>query len=35
MIGYNLIVTEDGLPILKAENTNNYIEYRFGIGVDG
>ena len=35
MIGYNLIVTEDGLPILKSENTNNYIEYRFGIGVDG
>jgi hypothetical protein len=35
MIGYNLIITEDGLPILKAENTNNYVEYRFGIGVDG
>jgi hypothetical protein len=35
MIGYNVITTEDGLPILKSENTNNYVEYRFGIGVDG
>lgn len=35
MIGYNIITTDDGLPILKAENTNNYVEYRFGIGVDG
>jgi hypothetical protein len=35
MIGYNIITTEDGLPILKSENTNNYVEYRFGIGVDG
>lgn len=35
MIGYNVITTDDGLPILKAENTNNYVEYRFGIGVDG
>jgi hypothetical protein len=35
LIGYNIISTEDGLPILKQENTNNYIEYRFGIGVTG
>jgi len=35
MIGYNVITTDDGMPILKAENTNNYVEYRFGIGVDG
>jgi hypothetical protein len=35
MIGYNIISTDNGLPILKAENTNNYVEYRFGIGVDG
>lgn len=35
MIGYNIITTDNGLPILKAENTNNYVEYRFGIGVDG
>jgi hypothetical protein len=35
MVGYNVITTQNGLPILKAENTNNYVEYRFGIGVDG
>lgn len=35
LIGYTVIETPDGLPVLKAENTNNYIEYRFGIGVDG
>ena len=35
MVGYNIIETDDADPILKAENTNNYIEYRFGIGVDG
>jgi hypothetical protein len=35
LIGYNIISTEDGLPILKQENTNNYIEHRFGIGVTG
>lgn len=35
MVGYNIITTDDGMPILKAENTNNYVEYRFGIGVDG
>ena len=33
LVGYNIIKTDDGLPILKGENTNNYIEYRFGIGV--
>ncbi len=33
LVGYNIISTNDGLPILKSENTNNYIEYRFGIGV--
>lgn len=35
LVGYNIISTDDGLPILKQENTNNYIEYRFGIGVTG
>lgn len=35
LIGYNKIVSENAYPILKQENTNNYIEYRFGIGVDG
>lgn len=34
LVGYNKIVSEDSYPILKQENTNNYIEYRFGIGVD-
>jgi hypothetical protein len=34
LIGYNKIISENSLPILKQENTNNYIEYRFGIGVD-
>ena len=34
LVGYNLISTQDATPILKLENTNNYIEYRFGIGVD-
>jgi len=34
MVGYNIIKTSDGDPILKSENTSNYIEYRFGIGVE-
>jgi len=33
MVGYNVIKTNDGYPVLKEENTNNFIEYRFGIGV--
>jgi hypothetical protein len=33
LVGYNIIKTDNGFPILKGENTNNYIEYRFGIGV--
>lgn len=33
LVGYNLISTQDASPILKLENTNNYIEYRFGLGV--
>jgi hypothetical protein len=35
LIGYNKIISDSAYPILKQENTNNYIEYRFGIGVDG
>ena len=35
LFAYNLLKTDDGYPILKQENTSNYIEYRFGIGVDG
>jgi hypothetical protein len=34
LVGYNLISTQNAFPILKLENTNNYIEYRFGLGVD-
>lgn len=33
LVGYNPISTQNALPISKLENTNNYIEYRFGIGV--
>jgi hypothetical protein len=33
LVGYDVIKTDNALPILKQENTNNYIEYRFGIGV--
>lgn len=33
LVGYNIISTNDGQPVLKSENTSNYIEYRFGIGV--
>ena len=35
LFAYNRLKTEDSYPILKQENTSNYIEYRFGIGVDG
>ena len=28
-----LIKTNNGDPVLKSENTNNYLEYRFGVGV--
>jgi hypothetical protein len=34
LIGYNKIIEENSYPILKQENTNNYIEYRFGLGVE-
>lgn len=33
LVGYDVIKTDNAQPILKEENTNNYIEYRFGIGV--
>jgi hypothetical protein len=33
LVGYSIIENTDRQPILKQENTNNYIEYRFGIGV--
>lgn len=34
LIGYNIIRSDFSYPVLKAQNTNNYVEYRFGIGVD-
>lgn len=33
LVGYNVARTNTGNPVVKAENTNNYIEYRFGISV--
>lgn len=33
MVGYDIIRNDNAYPITKQENTNNYIEYRFGIGV--
>lgn len=33
MVGYSPIRTSDGTPIVKVSNTNNYVEFRFGIGV--
>jgi hypothetical protein len=35
LVGYNVIKSDSAYPVLKSENTNNFIEYRFGIGVDG
>jgi hypothetical protein len=33
MVGYSPTQTADGYPIVKFQNTNNYVEFRFGIGV--
>jgi hypothetical protein len=33
MVGYNILRNDSAYPILKSANTNNFIEYRFGIGV--
>ena len=33
LVGYSPIRTAEGNPIVKFENSNNYIEFRFGIGV--
>ena len=33
LVGYNVARTSNGYPIIKVENTNNYIEYRFGVSV--
>ena len=33
MVGYSPTKTDDGRPIIKFKNTNNYVEFRFGVGV--
>lgn len=33
MVGYSPTQTSEGYPIVKFQNTNNYVEFRFGIGV--
>lgn len=33
LVGYNVARTSTGNPVAKVENTNNYIEYRFGVSV--
>lgn len=33
MVGYSPTRTSDGKPIIKFKNTNNYVEFRFGLGV--
>lgn len=31
--GYSVVKTSDGYPIIKYENTNNYIDFRFNLGI--
>jgi hypothetical protein len=33
MVGYSVIKNNDQYPIIKFNNTNSYIEFRFGLGV--
>ena len=33
LVGYNIIRNDSAYPVIKSANTNNFIEYRFGIGV--
>lgn len=33
LVGYNIMRNDSAYPLLKAANTTNFIEYRFGIGV--
>jgi hypothetical protein len=33
MVGYSPTRTDDGKPIIKFKNTNNYVEFRFGFEV--
>jgi hypothetical protein len=33
MVGYSIIKNDNEYPVIKYNNTNNYIEFRFGLGV--
>jgi hypothetical protein len=33
LVGYSVMKNDSAYPIVKASNTNNFIEYRFGVGV--
>ena len=33
MVGYSVVRTDTGEPIYKYQNTNNYVEFRFNLGV--
>lgn len=33
LTGYSVIVSPDGLPVVKLPNTSSFIEFRFGVGV--
>jgi hypothetical protein len=34
LTGYSVLKTDGALPIVKASNTSNYIEFRIAIGVE-
>jgi hypothetical protein len=33
MVGYSSTRTADGSPVIKFRNTNNFVEFRFAVGV--
>lgn len=33
MTGYSVLKTSDGLPIVKQDNTSNYVEFRFALDI--
>lgn len=33
--GYSVVRTSNGYPIIKYQNTNNYIDFRFNLGISG
>jgi len=33
MVGYSVVRTDSGEPLYKYQNTNNYVEFRFNLGV--